>query len=299
MHLFSSTFWIVFHLCLFGAIGGDLWLTRHTKTKQMPLLLSSLWVLAAFIFGVALIFTHTPETAQIFINGYLIEKSLSIDNIFLFYLVFHKLAIPPEFQHRVLFLGILGALIFRAFFIVAGIALIKKFTWMIPLMGIFLFIMAIKFWRNTESHETTETLNFLKRWLRIHPTVLGPQFMTLDKGKRYLTVTGLSLIYIELSDVIFAFDSVPAVMAFTREIELIYLCNVFSILGLRSLYFVIADISQKFSSVHMGVSLLLGIAGTKMLLSPVIQIPAYLSMSLIMGVIIGCIAIEAHRSWRR
>ncbi len=292
MRLFPFEFWVVFHGFLATAIVGDLYVTKNTKNKVVPWMLSALWVTAALIFAAILMATHGSETAQTFINGYLIEKSLSIDNVFVFYLVFHTLAIPHAYQHRILFLGVLGALVFRALFIVAGVALVKKFMWLIPLMGIFLIYMAIKFWQKNESHETGRTLSLMKTWLRVHPTIKGPNFTVNANGKRYLTLSGLALIYVEFSDIIFAFDSVPAIMAFTLEPELIYLCNVFAILGLRSLYFVIAEMSQRFKSVHAGVSLLLAIAGIKMVLSPYYHLPAYVAMFLILGVVGGCIVTE-------
>lgn len=292
MHLFPLTFWVTFHGFLVAAICGDLWATKHLKKSTVPWILSGMWITSALSFGGVLFVTHGTETAQTFINGYLIEKSLSIDNVFVFYLVFHKLAVPPAYQHRILFLGVVGALLFRALFIVAGVALVKKFMWLIPLMGIFLIYMAITFWKNEESHETGRMLALIKSWFRIHPTIKGPHFTVKENRKRYLTVSGFALIYIEFSDMIFAFDSVPAIMAFTLEPELIYLCNVFAILGLRSLYFVIAEMSQRFKSVHASVSLLLAIAGIKMLISPFYHLPTFATMVLIFGVVVGCITLE-------
>lgn len=292
IHLFSYDFWLVFHLLLLGAILLDLTVSKCATRPYIPWLLSGAWLVAAILFGGSLFITHGSEVGQIFMNGYLIEKSLSIDNVFVFYLVFHKLKIPHQYQHRILFLGVLGALVFRAFFILMGVALVKKFMWLIPLMGVFLIYMATRFWHKNESQETDNVLAFIKQWLRVHPKIKGPQLTLKEGKKRFLTVSGLALIYIELSDIIFAFDSVPAIMAFTLEVELIYLCNVFAILGLRSLYFVIAEMSQRFKTVHYGVSLLLGFAGIKMLLSPVYHFPKTLASLAIVSVVVGCSLIE-------
>lgn len=285
---FTTTFWLVFHAFIVGAILFDLFLSHRFENRPLfPILLTVLWLVAGVGFTGILYVYDTPQDAFTYLNGYLIEKSLSVDNVFVFYMVFKQFKLPLRFQHNVLFLGILGALAFRALFIWLGVSVIERFHYLIPIMGVFLILMAYKFWFAKEDEPLKEAWwqTKLKSLFHVHPTNLGPRFLMRENKKLFLTASGLALIYVETADLIFALDSLPAIMAFTLDPKLIYLCNVFAIMGLRALYFCIAQMSQKFIMLHYGISALLGFAGVKMLVKDLVTVPSALSFGMIMAII--------------
>lgn len=289
------SFWIIFHIFIFCAILFDLFYSHKFKHSTLfPYILTGIWIILGLGFTGVLYFQDSPHDAFIYLNGYLIEKSLSIDNVFVFYMIFRKLNLPISYQHNVLFLGIMGALVFRALFIWAGVAAVEKFHYLIPIMGILLLVMSVKFWleKDEEPIEGSWWQAKLKSWVHLHPSIKGPQFFVKEKNKYFLTASGLALIYVETADLIFAIDSIPAIMAFTLNAKIIYLSNVFAIMGLRSLYFCIAQMSARFHTLHYGISVLLGFAGLKMLLKNILTIPNLLSFILIIGIIIGTVIAE-------
>lgn len=294
---FTTQFWVIFHAFILGAILFDLLLSHRFENRPLfPVLLTTLWIVAGVGFAGVLYVYDTPQDAFIYLNGYLIEKSLSVDNVFVFYMVFRQLKLPLRFQHNVLFLGILGALVFRALFIWLGVSVIEKFSYLIPVMGIFLLIMAYKFWfaKEEESYEESWWQQKIKSWIRLHPSIQGPKFIIKENKRLFLTASGLALIYVETADLIFALDSLPAIMAFTLDPKIIYLSNVFAIMGLRALYFCIAQMSQRFSTLHYGISALLGFAGVKMVLKDFVHLPSLVSFAIILSIIGITVLVE----WR-
>lgn len=201
-----------------------------------------------------------------FLTGYLMEKSLSVDNIFVFVLVFRYFGIPPEYQHRVLFLGIMGALVFRAIFIAMGVALIQ-YHWVVVLFGLFLIFTGFKmlFGPYQEIHpEKNPLIRLLRRYLPVTPTLAGERLLTRVSGKLHATPLLVTLVFIESSDIVFAIDSVPAIFAITREPMIVYTVNVFAILGLRALYFLLAGAVHLFHMLKYGLAIVLIFVGLKM-----------------------------------
>lgn len=261
----------------------------HVVRLKEALGWSVVWICLALLFNLLIYSWLGPETALQFLAGYIIEKSLSVDNLFVFLLIFSYFSVPSVYQHKILFWGILGALIMRAIFIAAGITLIEKFHWMIYLFGGFLIITGIKmaFQKDKELHpETNPVLRLFRRFVPVTDQYHHDHFFVLKEGKRWATPLFVVLLLIETTDVIFAVDSIPAILAVTRDPFIVYTSNVFAILGLRALYFALAGIMQLFHYLHYGLSLILVFVGTKMLISDIYKVPIGLALSVIAGILI-------------
>lgn len=261
----------------------------HVVRLKEALGWSVVWICLALLFNLLIYSWLGPETALQFLAGYIIEKSLSVDNLFVFLLIFSYFSVPSVYQHKILFWGILGALIMRAIFIAAGITLIEKFHWMIYLFGGFLIITGIKmaFQKDKELHpETNPVLRLFRRFVPVTDQYHDDHFFVLKEGKRWATPLFVVLLLIETTDVIFAVDSIPAILAVTRDPFIVYTSNVFAILGLRALYFALAGIMQLFHYLHYGLSLILVFVGTKMLISDIYKVPIGLALSVIAGILI-------------
>jgi tellurite resistance protein TerC len=218
------------------------------------------------------------------LTGYLIEKSLSVDNIFVIALLFTYFAVPAAYQHRVLFWGILGALVMRAAFILAGTALITQFHWIIYVFGAFLILTGIKMaiFRDTEIHpEKNPVLRLVRRLMPVTADYRGSHFFAREAGRWAATPLFLVLVLVESTDLVFAVDSIPAIFAVTQDPFIVYTSNVFAILGLRSLYFLLAGVMQKFSYLKLGLSAVLVFVGIKMVLADVYKVPTALSLGVI------------------
>jgi tellurite resistance protein TerC len=260
---------------------------------------SAVWIALSLVFN-GLIFWKwadiqpgsaygNTEAGLKFLTGYVIEKALSIDNIFVFIVVFKALAVPEKFQHRVLFYGVLGALVFRAIFIAAGAALLTSFAWLMVPFGLFLILTGIKLWAN-HGKEMKPLENPAVKWLRqrfpFTEEFHGEQFWILDKGRRVLTPLFLALVVIEVADLVFAIDSVPAVFAVTEHPFLVFTSNIFAILGLRSLYFALAGFMDKFHMLGYGLAAVLAFVGFKMVWGFYAHhIPVGLSLLVIVGLL--------------
>jgi tellurite resistance protein TerC len=250
--------------------------THEVKMKE-ALIWSGVWVALALIFnaGLYLFYTPPPGISQIdtvlqFFTGYVIEKSLSVDNIFVFLLLFSYFKVKPEYQHKVLFWGILGALVMRAVFIFAGLALINQFSFTIYIFGAFLIFTGIKlaFEKDKEVHpEKNPVIRLFKKFFKVSDSYDDGKFFTVKNGKKLATPLFIVLIIIETTDVIFAVDSIPAILAVTQDPFIVYSSNVFAILGLRALYFALAGLMQLFHYLHYGLAAILVLVGTKMLLN--------------------------------
>jgi tellurite resistance protein TerC len=246
-----------------------------SKGKDVIPVKEALWrsfgfFLLAMIFGAGVYQFEGAQKGTEFFTGYLIELSLSVDNIFVFVLIFTHFAVPAKYQHRVLFWGILGALVMRGVMIGAGAALIKEFAWVIYIFGGFLILSGIKMLIAADAEpdiENNRVINFMRSRFRVTETFEGEKFFVIRKGKRWMTPLSLVLILIEISDLVFAIDSIPAIFAITHDPFIVFTSNVFAILGLRSLYFALAGIVHRFHYLKYGLSLVLVLVGSKMVLN--------------------------------
>lgn len=287
--------WIGFNIIIIALLVLDL-LVFHKDGKEIgikeALFTSAGWISLALIFNAFLYVFSGYDTALNFFTGYLIEKSLSIDNLFVFILIFKYFKTPKQYQHRVLFWGILGAIIMRATFIFFGIALVNTFGWVLYLFGIFLIYAGIHmaFAQEKEIHpENNFVLKFVKKWIPFTATYRDGFFFVIENGKRYATPLFLVLLTIETTDVIFALDSIPAIMAITLDPFIIYTSNIFAILGLRSLYFALAGLMPIFCHLHYGLAAILCFVGVKMLIDNWVHIPIGFSLGFIALSIAGSI----------
>jgi tellurite resistance protein TerC len=279
--------WIGFNLFVLALLAIDLGVFHrkaHSVSIKEATAWSIVWVSLAMIFNLGIYFTWGEEKALEFFTGYVIEKSLSVDNLFVFLMIFQYFSTPAEYQHRVLFWGILGALILRAIFIAAGSALLTQFHWMIYVFGAFLVFTGIKmFLQGDEKLEPNRNpvVRLFERWVPMTREYHGQRFMIRTNGQTRATLLLLVLIVIETTDVIFAVDSIPAIFAVTQDSFIVYTSNVFAILGLRSLYFMLAGVMQMFVYLKFGLSLVLCFVGAKMLLSDIYKIPIGASLAVI------------------
>lgn len=242
------------------------------------------WIGLAMLFNAGVYYWFGPDRALEFFTGYLIEKALSVDNIFVFLVIFSYFAVPAAFQHRVLFWGILGALMMRAIFIVLGAALLQQFHWIIYLFGAFLIFTGVKLilQRAAEVHpERNPLFRLFTRIVPAAPDYRGAHFTTLVAGKWCATPLLLVLVLVEATDIVFAVDSIPAVFAITRDPFIVYTSNIFAILGMRALYFVLAGVMGKFRYLRAGLALVLAFVGAKMMLTDIYKIPTIASLVVI------------------
>jgi len=265
--------WLAFFAFIIVMLALDLGLFNkgnHTPSFKKSLRMTGIWILLAFIFAAGLWYFAGSEPAVDFITGYLLEESLSIDNLFIFVLVFSFFNIAPKYQHRVLFWGVFGALIMRVIFILGGAALLHRFEWLMYLFGIFLIYTGAKMLVDKQGDQDlarNPILVTLKKWLPIKETVTEPHFLVREHGKTYATKFLLALIFIEASDLLFAVDSIPAVLAVTQDTFIVVTSNIFAILGLRSIYFVLSKILPMFRFIKYALAIILAFIGLKMILN--------------------------------
>jgi len=281
--------WIVFNIFVLAMLTLDLGIfhrkAHEVKVKE-ALVWSFVWIGLALLFNVGVYFWQGPQTALEFLTGYLIEKSLSVDNIFVFLLIFSYFRVPALYQHKVLFWGILGALIMRAIFIVAGVALIQKFHWMIYIFGGLLILTGIKMalQKDMEIHpERNPVLRLFQRFIPVTKDYEDDKFFFKRSGRYFATPLFITLLIVETTDLIFAVDSIPAILAITTDPFIVYTSNVFAILGLRALYFALAGIMQLFHYLHYGLSAILVFVGIKMLLADLYKTPVGISLGVVAG----------------
>jgi tellurite resistance protein TerC len=293
--------WFAFNLFVLMMIILDLFVF-HRRQKvisvKQALAASLAWISMALIFNLGIYYLYGHEKALDFLAGYLIEKSLSIDNLFVFILIFDYFQTPKEYQHKVLFWGILGAIVMRAIFIFFGIALVNKFHWTLYLLGLFLIYAAIKMAMPKENQikpENNFIIKMLKKLIPISSKYDGDKFFTKINLIWHATPLFITLVTLEMTDVVFAIDSIPAVMAITLDPFIVYTSNIFAILGLRSLYFALANLIPLFKYLKYGLAAILGFVGLKMLMGSFIEIPIILSL----GFIIGAIALSITASLKR
>lgn len=290
--------WLAFGAFVLGMLALDLGVFhRHSHVVSMKeaIAWSVVWITLALAFNGIVYAWKGPEAGMQFLTGYLIEKSLSVDNVFVFVMIFSYFAVPPAYQHRVLFWGVLGALLMRAAFIAGGIALIKTFHWIIYVFGAFLVLTAIKMAFQPHgggSLEKNPALRFIRRIIPTTTRYDGEKFWTFENGKKVATPLFAALLLVEFTDVIFAVDSIPAILAITDDPFIVYTSNVFAILGLRSLYFALAGVVKLFRFLHYGLAVILGFVGIKMLIVDLYKVPIGASLGFIGLVLALSIAVS-------
>jgi tellurite resistance protein TerC len=279
--------WAAFVAFIAAMLLVDL-LVVHRKAHEVSMreaaTWSAVWISMGLGFGVLVWALSGPTVAGEYVAGYLIEKSLSVDNIFVFALIFSYFAVPAAYQHRVLFWGVFGALVLRAVFIGAGAALLDQFHWMIYLFGGFLVLTGIKMARHRDvavHPERNPVLRLLRRAIPLAPHYDGQRFFTRHAGRRMATPMLAVLVIVETTDVIFAVDSIPAIFAVTRDTFIVFTSNAFAILGLRALYFLLAGMLGRFAHLKTGLAAILVFVGTKMLISDLYKVPIWASLAVI------------------
>lgn len=287
MEMGSLWTWVLFNVFVLAMLALDLGVFHrksHTVSMKEATAWTIVWITCAMIFNVIIFFWQGSDPALKFFTGYVIEKSLSVDNIFVFVLIFGTFRVPAEYQHRVLFWGILGALILRGLFIGIDTALINQFHWIIYVFGAFLIFTGIRmaFQKEEGLHpEENPIVNFFRRFVPMTERYEGSHFVVRRNGKLLATPLLLVLVIVEATDVIFAVDSIPAIFAITTDPFLVYTSNVFAILGLRALYFLLAGVVGKFHYLKIALSFILTYVGVKMVIVDFYKIPTGISLSVI------------------
>lgn len=283
----QTTLWVGFNLFVLIMLVLDLGVFHRKSTVisiKNALLWTCVWVFMAFLFNVFVYYYFGEEKAFEFFTGYLIEKSLSVDNIFVIILIFSYFNVPPAYQHKVLFWGILGALVMRVGFILAGVELIHKFHWLIYIFGGFLIFTGIRILTQDDSKfdpEKNPVVKFVRKLFRVTPTFEEDKFFVRRDRLLWATPLFVVVVMIEATDLIFAVDSIPAILAISDDSFIVYTSNVFAILGLRSLYFALAGIDKYFIYLKYGLSVILIFVGVKMCISDFYKIPVEISLAFI------------------
>lgn len=291
--------WIVFIVVIIGALVIDLGVFNRTpheiKTKEAAVW-TGVWVSFALLFSGVVYFSFlegwiknptglTPSEALLkYITGYLIELSLSVDNIFIIALIFSSFSIPKKYQHEVLFYGVLGAIVFRALMIVFGVALINKFSWIIYVFGAFLILTALRMLFSKNEHKDPKDSSIYKWVSKIYPVtheVENDKFFVVKEGIKYATPLFVALIIIELTDIFFAIDSIPAILAITADPFIVFSSNILAVMGLRSMFFLIVGMLDKFRYISYSLVVILAFVGVKMIISHHVHIPEALSLAII------------------
>ncbi len=287
----SLWFWALFLLFIAGMLALDLGVfnrTPHAVSMKEAAIWSGVWVSLALLFNVGIYLYAGSEPALQFLTGYLVEKSLAVDNIFVFVLIFTAFAVPQVYQHRVLFWGIIGALALRGVLILSGSYLVKNFHWVLYVFGAFLVITGIKLFRERNEHEAdmSDTLGvrILRRFIPVTNEYHGQRFLIRDAGKWVATPLFVVMAVVIVTDVVFAVDSIPAIFAITQDPFLVFTSNVFAVLGLRSMYFLLADVIRRFFYLRHGLSVILVFIGVKMLLIDLYKIPIVASLAVIVAI---------------
>jgi tellurite resistance protein TerC len=295
--------WVIFGIAIVVALVLDLGVFHrkaHTVQLKEALIESAAWISIALLFNLWLYFSRGPLAGVEFFTAYLVEKSLSVDNIFVFLLIFQAFKIPPKSQHRVLYFGIAGALVLRAVFVLAGITLLQAFHPIMYFFGAILLFTGLKMLfprKRALRPENNWMVRIARRMIPVVHDYEGQQFLVRKSGRWKATPLFLALVAVEAMDIIFAVDSVPAVLAITRDTFIVYSSNVFAILGLRALYFALADILPRFRFLHQGLAAIIIFVGTKMILSEHFPISAVTSL-IVIAVVLG-VTIAASLVFRR
>ncbi|HEY8402271.1 MAG TPA: TerC family protein [Cytophagaceae bacterium] len=296
----SLTFWIIFNAVILLLLILDLSVfnrkSKEVKVKE-ALWTSAFWIGLAAVFNVGVYYYYGKESALEFLTGYLIEESLSVDNLFVFMMIFSYFRVPAESQRKVLFWGIIGALVFRAIFIIAGVSIIQQFHWVIYILGAFLIIIGVKMIipkKEEMNPEKNPVIKLVNKFFRVTKTYHGDKFFVRFNNVLYATPLFVVVVVVETTDVVFATDSIPAILAVTDDAFIVYTSNVFALLGLRSLYFALAGIMNLFHYLNYGLSVILVFIGAKLLMShyyhidtlyALLTVASILTLSVVLSVI--------------
>jgi len=294
-------FWILFNLFALGMLTLEL-RVLHRRGRvvsfRQALLWSAVYVALAAAFAAILYFWQGPQAGLEFVTGYVVELSLSVDNLFVFLVIFNYFAVPEDQQHRVLFWGVVGALAMRGIFIGAGVGLLHRFHWLLFIFGALLIYSGIRVCVAAD-HKIDPSKNPLVRalrgWIPVTPAYQGGKFFIRnreDNGRLYATPLLVVLLVIETTDVLFAVDSIPAILAITLNAFVVYTSNVFAILGLRSMYFAVAGLIKLFRFLHYGLAVILILVGLKMLLSDYVRVPISATLAVVAGVLLISIVLS-------
>jgi len=280
--------WIAFAILVILIMGLDLGVFNrraHRVTFRESIIWSIVWISIALLFGLAIFIFLGGDKAATYFTGYVIEESLSVDNLFVFLMLFTYFGVPPEYRHKVLFWGVVGAVIMRAIFIMGGIALFSAFHWIIYVFGAFLVFTGIRmgFKREEEdvNPEHNPVIKFARRFFPVTKDYRNGHFTVTENGRRFLTPLFLVIVAVETTDVIFAIDSIPAVLAITQDTFIVFTSNMFAVMGLRAIFFVLAGFAERLYYLHYGLAVILSFLGLKMLLSGVFEVPIAASLGFI------------------
>ncbi len=287
--------WSIFGVIVLVLLALDLGVFHrkaHEVKMKEALIWSAVWITVALLFNVGVYFVKGRELAVQFLAGYLLEKSLSVDNLFVFLLIFNYFHLPSQYQHKILFWGIIGALVSRAVFIFCGLSLLHYFSWMIYVFGAILIWTGLKLAFEKDKKVEPEKNIFVKAFRRFFPLdkeYHGGKFFVRLNGVLYATPLIVILLVVESTDIVFAVDSIPAILAISRDAFIIYTSNVFAILGLRALYFALAQLMKLFHHLHYGLSLILVLIGVKMIVAHFIHIPTVATLGTILLILVASV----------
>ena len=290
--------WIAFNVLVLIAVALDLGVFHRKAHKievREALIWSFAWIGLAVTFGLGILYFYGRQPSLEFFTGYVIEKAMSVDNLFVFLVVFRVFAVKEEFQQRVLGYGILGALVMRGAMIAAGAALISRFSWTMYVFGAFIVLVGVHMLiaREGMSHpEENFLVRSIGRHLRLTKEYRGGQFFTRENGQLFATPLFLVLLVVEITDVTFAVDSIPAVFGITRDPFIVYTSNVFAILGLRALYFLLADLLERITFLKVGLAVVLMFVGAKMIAEPWLHISVGVSLAAILGILVIAVVVS-------
>lgn len=288
-------FWVLFNAFVLGMLALDLGVfhrSAHVVRAREAAIWTGVWVTLALVFALGLYIWQDAQSALTFLTGYVIEESLSVDNIFIIVMIFSYFGVPKQYQHRVLFWGIIGALLMRGTFIALGTLLLQRFHWIIYIFGGLLIITGVRMAiRHDETFDAEKNMVYrlAKRFLPFTTGYNGQKFFTLESGRRVATPLFLVLLMVEFTDLIFAVDSIPAIFAVTNDPFIVYTSNIFAVLGLRSLYFLLAGVVGKFHLLKYGLAVILVFVGAKMMGSNLLHVPILASLAVIVGALAASI----------
>jgi tellurite resistance protein TerC len=294
--------WLLLLVIIVFLVAIDLYRHRddHEISGREALTETIVWIVIGFLFGGYIAWTFGSGAFGEYTSGYLIERALSFDNVFVWSIVFTTMGVPLKFQHRVLFWGIFGALVLRALFIGGGTAMISRFEWVVMIFGVFLIYTGIKVYRHRAEEGTgaQRMMAFVQRFMPVTRAYDGHKFLTKVNGRRTATPLLAALVVVELTDVVFAVDSVPAILAVSNEPYLVFASNAFAILGLRAMYFLLATARGRFHYLSHGLGAVLAFVGLKMVLAPWVHIDTYLSLGVITAILVAAIYFSERKTRR-
>lgn len=296
----EASFWIIFNISILTLLTLDLFVFNKGNkvvTTKSALLWSAFWVGLAVAFNIFVYFWRGQEAAELFFTGYVIEESLSVDNLFVFMLIFSYFRVPAEYQRKVLFWGIIGALVLRGLFIVLGIELIERFDWLLYVLGFFLMYTGIKMLFSSDDDEIDPENNIIlkltNKFIRVTKTYEGDKFFIRKEGILYATPLFIVVLIVESTDVVFAVDSIPTILGITTDTFIVYTSNVFALLGLRSLYFALSSVMKLFHYINYGLAVILSFVGVKLLIHHWYEINHQFALLFVVSVL----ALSVIASW--